>query len=47
MTKSTCPDCKRTTKHDIKNGYVQCRGCWQMLLIEGKKVKKAIPKELF
>lgn len=47
MNKITCPDCKRKTKSDIENGYVQCRGCWQMLLIEDKKVIKAIPKELF
>jgi tRNA(Ile2) C34 agmatinyltransferase TiaS len=42
--KTTCPECNKSTESDVSNGYVQCRGCHQMLLVENNEVKKVIPK---
>ena len=47
MTKVNCPECKRNTKTNVTNGYCQCRGCKQMLLLENKIVKKVIPFEFY
>jgi len=46
MTKVNCPECKRNTKTNVTNGYCQCRGCKQILIIEDTKAIKCIPKDL-
>lgn len=47
MTKINCPDCKKNTKTEVENGYQQCRGCHQLILIEDYKPVKCIPKNFF